>query len=81
MADDATTAQEVQFTALRYVAKKLFIAQVTQFQYTKLVKIQKQSGKNSNYFQIFRPANILLIVIILNLYYIEDYTQKGKINA
>ena len=81
MAHDATTAQEVQFTALRYVAKKLFITQVTQFQCTKLVKIQKQSGKNSNYFQIFRPANILLIVIILNLDYIEDYTQKGKINA
>ena len=26
---DATTAQEVQFTALQYVAQKLFIAQVT----------------------------------------------------
>ena len=51
MADTQTTAQEVQFTALRYVAKKLFIAQSIQFQCTKLVKIQKQSGKNSNYFQ------------------------------
>ena len=30
VAHDATTAQEVQFTALRYVAKKLFITQVTQ---------------------------------------------------
>ena len=76
MADDATNAQEVQFTALRYVAKKLFIAQSIQFQYTKLIKIQKQSGKNSNYFQIFRPANILLIVIILNLDYIKGYTQR-----
>ena len=78
MADTQTTAQEEQFTALRYVAKKLFIAQVTQFQCTKLVKIQKQSGKNSNYFQIFRPANILLIVIILNLDYIKGYTQRAK---
>ena len=38
VAHDATTAQEVQFTALRYVAKKLFIAQSIQFQCTKLVK-------------------------------------------
>ena len=75
---DATTAQEVQFTALRYVAKKLFITQSIQFQCTKLVQIQKQSGKNSNYFQIFRPANILLIVIILNLDYIKGYTQRVK---
>ena len=32
VAHDATTAQEVQFTALRYIAKKLFISQATQFQ-------------------------------------------------
>jgi hypothetical protein len=75
---DTTATQEVQFTALRYVAKKLFITQSIHFQYTKLVKIQKQSGKNSNYFQIFRPANILLIVIILNLDYIKGYTQRAK---
>ena len=62
MADTQTTASEVQFLLLKYVAKKLFIAQSIQFQCTKLVKIQKQSGKNSNYFQIFRPANILLIL-------------------
>ena len=37
MADTQTTAQEVQFTALRYVAKKLFIAQVTQFQCVKVI--------------------------------------------
>ena len=37
VAHDATTAQEVQFTALRYVAKKLFIAQVTQFQCVKVI--------------------------------------------
>ena len=78
MAYDATTAQEVQFLLPKYVAKKLFIAQSIQFQYTKLIKIQKQSGKNSNYFQIFRPANILLIVIILNLDYIKGYTQRAK---
>ena len=37
MAHDATTAQEVQFTALRYVAQKLFIALVTQFQCVKVI--------------------------------------------
>ena len=37
VAHDATTAQEVQFTALRYVAKKLFMAQVTQFQCVKVI--------------------------------------------
>ena len=39
MADTQTTASEVQFLLLKYVAEKLFIAQVTQFQCTKLVKI------------------------------------------
>jgi hypothetical protein len=75
---DTTATQEVRFIPLPYVAKKLFITQSIHFQYTKLVKIQKQSGKSSNYFQIFRPANILLIVIILNLDYIKGYTQRAK---
>ena len=70
VAHDATTAQEVQFTALRYVAKKLFIAQVTQFQCVKVIL-----------FLIRCITKVIFILIILNLYYIEDYTQKGKINA
>ena len=37
VAHDATTAQEVQFTALRYVAKKLFITQSIQFQCVKVI--------------------------------------------
>ena len=78
MTDTQTTTFEVQFLLPKYVAKKLFITQSIQFQCTKLVQIKKQSGKNSNYFQIFRPANILLIVIILNLDYIKGYTQRAK---
>ena len=79
MTDTQTTTFEVQFLLPKYVAKKLFITQSIQFQCTKLVQIQKQSGKNSNYFQIFRPANILLIVIVLNLDYIKGYTGEVKI--
>ena len=37
MADTQTTASEVQFLLLKYVAKKLFIAQVTQFQCVKVI--------------------------------------------
>lgn len=53
VAHDATTAQEVQFTALRYVAKKLFIAQVTQFQCVKVILflircITKKAVERSN---------------------------------
>ena len=38
VAHDATTAQEVQFTALQYVAQKLFIAQVVLIRSVKIVK-------------------------------------------
>ena len=37
IADTQTTAFEVQFLLLKYVAKKLFIAQVTQFQCVKVI--------------------------------------------
>ena len=37
MADTQTTASEVQFLLPKYVAKKLFIAQVTQFQCVKVI--------------------------------------------
>ncbi len=58
--------------------KSYSLPQIVKFQPAKIGKIQKLNGKNSNYFQIFRPANILLIVIILNLDYIEGYTQRAK---
>ena len=51
VAHDATTAQEVQFTALRYVAKKLFIAQVTQFQYVKVILFLIRCITKSDFFK------------------------------
>ena len=58
--------------------KSYSLPQIVKFQPARIGKIQKLNGKNSNYFQIFRPANILLIVIILNLDYIKGYTQRAK---
>ena len=51
VAHDATTAQEVQFTALRYVAKKLFITQVTQFQYVKVILFLIRCITKSDFFK------------------------------
>ena len=68
MAHDATTAQEAQFTALRYVAKKLFIAQVTQFQCVKVILFLIRCITKSDFF-----------LIILNLYYIEDYPDRIRL--
>ena len=51
VAHDATTAQEVQFTALRYVAKKLFIAQVTQFQCVKVILFVIRCITKSDFFK------------------------------
>ena len=51
MAHDATTAQEVQFTALRYVAKKLFITQVTQFQCVKVILFLIRCITKSDFFK------------------------------
>ena len=50
MADTQTTAQEMQFTALRYVTKKLFIAQVTQFQCVKVVNFSIRCTASSDFF-------------------------------
>ena len=71
MVHDATPAQEVQFTALQYVAKKLFIAQVVLIQCAKVVKFSIQCTASSDFF-----CDIGLFT--LNLYYIEDYTQRAK---
>ena len=51
MADTQTTASEVQFTALRYVAKKLFIAQVTQFQCVKVILFLIRCITKSDFFK------------------------------
>ena len=47
---DATPAQEVQFTALQYVAQKLFIAQVTLIQCVKVVKFSIRCTASSDFF-------------------------------
>ena len=50
MTHDATTAQEVQFTALQYVTKKLFIAQVVLIQCVKVVKFSIQCTESGDFF-------------------------------
>ena len=72
MAHDTTPAQEVQFTALQYVAKKLFIAQVVLIQCVKVVKFSIRCTASSDFF-----CDIGLFT--LNLYYIEGYTQREKL--
>ena len=47
---DATPAQEVQFTALQYVTKKLFIAQVTLIQCVKVVKFSIRCTASGDFF-------------------------------
>ena len=71
VAHDATPAQEVQFTALQYVTKKLFIAQVVLIQCVKVVKFSIRCTASSDFF-----CDIGLFT--LNLYYIEGYTQRAK---
>ena len=50
MVHDATPAQEVQFTALQYVTKKLFIAQITLIQCVKVVKFSIRCTASSDFF-------------------------------
>ena len=50
MVHDATPAQEVQFTALQYVTKKLFIAQVAQFQCVKVILFLIRCITRSDFF-------------------------------
>lgn len=50
MVHDATPAQEVQFTALQYVTKKLFIAQVVLIQCVKVVNFSIRCTANSDFF-------------------------------
>ena len=71
MADTQTPAQEVQFTALQYVTKKFFIAQVVLIQCVKVVKFSIQCTASGDFF-----CDIGLFT--LNLYYIEGYTQRAK---
>ena len=51
MADTQTTASEVQFLLLKYVAKKLFIAQVTQFQCVKVILFLIRCITKSDFFK------------------------------
>ena len=50
MADTQTTASEVQFLLLKYVAKKLFIAQVTLIQCVKLVNFSIRCTESGDFF-------------------------------
>ena len=49
MADTQTTASEVQFLLLKYVAKKLFIAQITLIQCVKVVKFSIRCTASSDF--------------------------------
>ena len=51
MADTQTTASEVQFLLPKYVAKKLFIAQVTQFQCVKVILFLIRCITKSDFFK------------------------------
>ena len=51
MADTQTTASEVQFLLLKYVTKKLFIAQVTQFQCVKIILFLIRCITKSDFFK------------------------------
>ena len=50
MVHDATPAQEVQFTALQYVAQKLFIAQIALIQCVKVVKFSILCTASGDFF-------------------------------